>query len=182
MRGLTTQKAVITTLEMTRPPLKRHSCPIGLQPVILKMSAPDIAYYKYLYRAVGRKYQWVSQELLSQNALTKVLEQASTQIYVLYLDGTPAGFYEVDFSEQQKPILVHFGLLEHWQGRGVGKFLLSHALDVIWSNTDVKSCVVSTCSLDHPVALRLYQRAGFEVISQIEKELHVYQTLQPLKS
>src|ERR1043166_3988895 len=46
-------------------------------------------------------------------------------------------------------------------GRGLGFFFLNQSIALAWANP-ISKLLVNTCTLDHPRALPLYQRAGFE--------------------
>jgi hypothetical protein len=50
----------------------------------------------------------------------------------------------------------------------LGPFLLNCAIDAAWSG-GAKKLTVNTCTLDHPKALGLYQRAGFVPVRQVTR-------------
>ena len=58
-------------------------------------------------------------------------------------------------------------VMEHVRQRGLGEWMLGQAVMAAWSTTPAR-VTVSTNTLDHPVALPLYQRLGFEPVSQNE--------------
>jgi len=64
--------------------------------------------------------------------------------------------------------VAYFGLLPHFIGHGLGAYLLSWAVDDAWRHAPERLWL-HTCSLDHPRALRLYQRAGFVPYKQETK-------------
>jgi hypothetical protein len=55
--------------------------------------------------------------------------------------------------------------MEHVRKRGLGEWMLGQALTTAWSTTPAR-VIVSTNTLDHPAALPLYQKMGFEPVSQ----------------
>jgi GNAT superfamily N-acetyltransferase len=58
--------------------------------------------------------------------------------------------------------IAYFGLMPDYIGRGLGPALLGWALERAWSYRP-RRVWLHTCSLDHPKALAVYRRAGFEV-------------------
>jgi GNAT superfamily N-acetyltransferase len=60
--------------------------------------------------------------------------------------------------------LAYFGLVPEAVGQGLGRFLLETAVHLAWDRPGATRVTVNTCSLDHPRALPLYQRAGFEPV------------------
>jgi GNAT superfamily N-acetyltransferase len=77
---------------------------------------------------------------------------------------------------------VYFGLKPEFIGRGLGSFLLRWAIHHAWTtrpdgdpeNAEATHRVwLHTCDYDHPSALEMYLRAGFEVFEQeIGSELY----------
>ena len=60
--------------------------------------------------------------------------------------------------------IAYFGLVPAAIGRGLGRALLTAAVDAAWSLKPVPSRVwLHTCTLDHPAALRNYLARGFQV-------------------
>jgi len=53
------------------------------------------------------------------------------------------------------------------RARGLGEWMLGQALSTAWLMTPAR-VIVSTNTLDHPAALPLYQRIGFNPVSQNE--------------
>ena len=93
-----------------------------------------------------------------------VLLEPRNSVSVLYVNGAPAGFFELLKVDDDVVELSHFGLFEHALGLGLGKWFLLQALYAAWSSNP-KVVRVSTNDLDHPRALQLYQRFGFSPVS-----------------
>jgi GNAT superfamily N-acetyltransferase len=89
---------------------------------------------------------------------------------VAYEAGCPAGYAELDARASPTVDLAYFGVMPDWIGRGVGPWLLDLAVRRAWSALAPSVLRVHTCSLDHPAALRTYERAGFVVTSSREDE------------
>nr|WP_210235291.1 GNAT family N-acetyltransferase [Mesorhizobium sp. M00.F.Ca.ET.217.01.1.1] len=91
---------------------------------------------------------------------------------VLLIEGAPAGFFDLDRRDKETVEVVYFGLMGHVAGRGFGKWLLSEAMAAAFS-ADVRRIVLKTCSLDHPAALAIYQKAGFRVVAEVSIQMRL---------
>src|SRR5690606_23383131 len=96
--------------------------------------------------------------------LAAILHAKRNCVTVLYVNGAPAGFFEILEVDEDNVELSHFGMFEHALGLGLGKWFLLQALYAAWSSNP-KIVRVSTNTLDHPRALQLYQRFGFSPVS-----------------
>jgi GNAT superfamily N-acetyltransferase len=157
-------KAHITYLEMTAAPKASLPVPANLHTAIMRAQDIPLAYYRYLYRQVGARWQWVDRLRMKDKALAAILHSPNTHIGVLYANGAPAGFYELFKENDDLVDLAHFGLMEHALGLGVGKWFLLQALYDAW-NLAPQKVTVTTNTLDHPRALQLYQMFGFSPVS-----------------
>lgn len=155
-------EVTITYLEMTEAPtrvpapLPRAAGKIAL----LRAESPTVGFYRYLYDAVGAPWIWYERKQMSDDELSAIVQDAKVEIYVLYCDGAPAGYAELDFRRGRDVELAYFGLIPDYIGRGLGRYMLDWAVDTAWSR-GIDRLAVNTCTLDHPGALPLYQRAGF---------------------
>lgn len=135
------------------------------RPLELKC-VPDIpvSYYAYLYNTVGRAHHWTSR-LLPEKQLAAEIHVEGVAVHVLYCDGAPAGWFELDWARKPgETRLVHFGILPEFRGRGLARYLLSEALAAAFA-VGRPLVTLETNTLDHPAALRLYQEAGFVAVS-----------------
>ncbi|HVH80978.1 MAG TPA: GNAT family N-acetyltransferase, partial [Stellaceae bacterium] len=89
----------------------------------------------------------------------------TTEIFVLFVGGVPAGFFELSAAEARQTELSYFGLVPEFIGRHLGLLLLNAAIEQAWSRP-IERFWVHTCTFDHPRALPLYQRAGFIVYAR----------------
>ena len=85
---------------------------------------PTVAYYRFLYDAVGGPWQWLSRKKLSDEELARVLHDPRDEVHVLHVDGVPAGFAELDRRAEGEVELVQFGLMPEFIGRGLGRYFL----------------------------------------------------------
>jgi GNAT superfamily N-acetyltransferase len=160
-------EVTITYLEMldapARPPapLPRSTSKIAL----LRAAKPTVGFYRYLYNAVGGPWRWYERNRLADEELAAIIHDAHVEIYVLYCDGVPAGYAELDLREKGAVELAYFGLIPDYIGRGLGGYMLDWAIDTAWSRRPGRVWV-NTCTLDHPAALAFYQKAGFVAYDQ----------------
>ena len=127
---------------------------------LLRAARPTLSYYRYLYTGVGTPWLWGDRLKLDDEDLRARLHDARTEIYVLYDAGVPAGFAELCRHDRDHTELVYFGLMPEFFGLGIGGYFLDLAVDLAWQGGPARLSV-ETCTLDHPKALALYQRAGF---------------------
>jgi GNAT superfamily N-acetyltransferase len=128
--------------------------------MVLQAQTPSVPYYWFLYDAVGKEYNWLSRRKLSDAELAVVIGDPKNELHVLYVDGSPAGLAELDRQDSSGVELVHFGLMSEFIGQGLGKWFLQWTIDKAW-NYQPKRLWLHTCTLDHPVAVPTYKKAGF---------------------
>ncbi len=160
----------ITALEMTPPPKQSLPVPVNVHTAIL--NAPDIplAFYRFLYRQVGSRWHWVDRLRMDDETLAATLHDKRNSVTVLYVNGAPAGFFELLQLDGDVVELTHFGLFEHALGLGIGKWFLLQTLYAAWT-LGPKRVSVTTNNLDHPRALQLYQMFGFSPVGTQDAQL-----------
>jgi thiosulfate/3-mercaptopyruvate sulfurtransferase len=167
-------KAHITELEMKARSTRREPLPIGHKISLVKAQGMAPSFYRYLYREVGRAHHWFLRRGMSDAQLSVILEANDVEVWVLYVDGCPAGFFEIDCSDLPKYAdIQYFGLIAEYQGRGLAKFMLSEAAHAAWEKgPEIVS--IQTNTLDSPKALVLYQRAGFEPVGTYDEMIEAW--------
>ncbi|MFZ5914956.1 MAG: GNAT family N-acetyltransferase [Pseudomonadota bacterium] len=163
-------RATVTFLEMHSKPALLHVPPPLKSCALLHVAEPPLHFYRYLYHMVGRDYAWVTRKRLTDEDLAAIIHHEKTEIYVLYVEGAPAGFFELNFAESPSVELVFLGLMPEFIGRRLGHFLLAQAIGIAW-RAETTRLQVQTCTLDHPRALPLYQRMGFTPFAQDRTEI-----------
>ena len=160
--GKRTVLVTVTYLEMTSPD-RCLPAPGWTEPVtVQRVERPAVSYYRYLYDTVGADWDWYERRWLSDDALAAIVHDDAVEVHVLYVRGTPAGYVELDRRIEDEVEIAYFGLMPDFIGRGLGPALLGWALERAWSYRP-RRVWLHTCSLDHPKALAVYRRAGFEV-------------------
>jgi GNAT superfamily N-acetyltransferase len=162
-------EVTVTFLEMHAPPAHYPALPYNRQIALLRTRDIPLHFYRYLMDRVGRKWHWVNSLRLSDEELLASLHREDRDIRILYLDGAPAGFFDVRPNLPDETDLAYFGMMEHATGQGLGRWFLGAAIESCWSHGP-KRVTVQTCTLDHPAALPLYQKLGFQPVAQ-KKEI-----------
>ncbi len=156
---------VVTFLEMgARPGYPRPHPPPGAPAVLIPAETPPVRYFLSLYDAVGADYDWTDLHVRPPAEIEAFLHDPAVMLYTLLRTGWPHGFFLLDARTEGRCNLAYFGLVPEAIGTGLGRFLLETAVHLAWDQPGVEVVSVNTCSLDHPRALPLYQRAGFEPV------------------
>ena len=166
--------ARVTHLEMTAPPANRVPTPVGCKLAVMRATDMPLAFYRYLYEQVGRPHHWQMRRDMKDAALASVIHAKSAEIEILYANGCPAGFYELDLSRlPNQAEIEYFGLVREFQGRGLSKFFLSWAIFGAWAH-EPRKVIIQTNTLDSPRALQLYQKMGFEAVGWSEEQIEAW--------
>ncbi len=123
------------------------------------------SFNRWLYEQVGDAWQWFDKRSWTDNAWRDYAEAENLRTWVGYLDGTPAGYYELERQEDDNVQIAYFGLLQPFIGKGLGGYLLSHAITSAW-DWGASRVWVHTCMLDHPHALKNYRARGMRVFKE----------------
>ena len=146
--------------------------PVGAR--VLEVAAPTVDYYRFLYNAVGSDYHWESRGAVTDKNLEASIRDPRNVLYVLHVEGAPAGYAELDLRLAGEVELVQFGLFPGYLGRGLGPWFLSWIVEKVWAGSPSRFWL-HTCTLDHPAAVPTYVRQGF---TQYAEE-HIQRTLPP---
>jgi GNAT superfamily N-acetyltransferase len=139
----------------------------GLEVVHAKK--PTLGYYRFLYDAVGKDWDWSSRNKLSDATLTAIIHDPRDEIHVLMVEGVPAGFVELDRRILGEVEISQFGLTPEFIGQGLGRYFLQWAIDKAWSYGP-KRLWLHTDTQDHPAALPNYLKRGFAIYKEEVKE------------
>ena len=131
--------------------------------------APDVAGYRALYAAVGESLRWRDRLIMPDNDLRAALESPDCSVWVLTVNNAQAGYFEL-VRQGDSTELAYFGLTPPFYGRGLGKHLLSVAIQQAWDD-GAQRVWVHTCNLDAPAALDNYQKRGFVIFRTTEEPM-----------
>jgi len=165
-------KVAITTADPARPvlatymhvPGPEHFLPawIDLPGLTLMESAiPLVPFYRFLYSTVGGGYGWVDRLKWTDAELEAHLGRREVTVQVLYIDGIPAGYAELDAASSEPGTEIRYlGIFPRFHGRGLGKHLLSAAVERAFAD-GAPRVWLSTRSTDGPYAIANYEKRGF---------------------
>ena len=157
----------VTFLRMELPPTApAPSLPVSTS--LVRVPRPAVAFYRFLYDTVGAEYVWWLRRTMPDRDVAALLSDKHVSIHVLYEDGQPAGFFELDGRGRPDTNISYFGLMPHALGRGMGAAFLRAAVDECWA-AGPRWVTVNTCTADHPRALPGYIRAGFRPVRQVRE-------------
>ena len=125
--------AVVTFLEMRTPPANYAHPPMNRHVALLKTRNMPLHFYRYLMDRVGRKWHWVNALRLDDEELAAGLNKPGRDIRVLYLDGAPAGLFDIKPHSPDETEIAYFGMMEHATGQGLGRWFLSAAIETAWA-------------------------------------------------
>jgi GNAT superfamily N-acetyltransferase len=162
---VTALEDTITYLEMlARPAGRRAAAPLE-KLALIQAENCTVSFYRYLYDTVGEPWLWFERRMIGDTELAAQIHKPTIEIFVLYVRGVPAGFFEIDTAAPRETKLCYFGLIPDFIGRRLGPYLLQAAIDRAWSRP-IDRCWLHTSTFDHPKALRVYQQAGFVVYAR----------------
>jgi GNAT superfamily N-acetyltransferase len=157
---------VITYLEMLARPAGRRA-PAPLEKLaVMRAEGCTVSFYRYLYDTVGAPWLWFERRIIDDATLAAQIGKPTIEIFVLYVRGVPAGFFELDTAAPRETKLLYFGLVPDFIGRRLGPYMLQAAIDRAWLARPIERMWLHTSTFDHPRALGVYQRAGFVVYAR----------------
>lgn len=154
---------VRTYLEMDSPGRLTGRAPIP-PGFVVRQEACEPELYRELYDGVGSRYHWRDRRSWSDEQLRAHLSKPEITVWVLRQSEALRGFFELARHEDGSTEIAYFGLLPPGIGQGLGRALLTCAVDAAWRSDPKPGRVwLHTCTLDHPAALTNYLARGFRV-------------------
>ena len=125
---------------------------------------------KFFYKNIGKKHRWVDRLIWSEQQWIDYVSNPKVKTYVLKKKDDLVGFFELIFHLENKEVeIAYFGILEEYQNKKLGSFLLSEAIKKSF-NENINRVWLHTCSLDHKNALKNYLARGMKIFkSEIVK-------------
>jgi len=121
--------------------------------------------WRRLYAEVGRQYHWVDRLAWTDDEIRRYLSDPALELWVLRVSGEPGGYFELKQHPDGTVEVAYFGLLPAFIGQGLGKFLLTRAVERAWAKGAARVWL-HTSSLDHSSALPNYLARGFSIWKQ----------------
>jgi len=118
---------------------------------------------KFFYKNVGKKHKWTDRLVWTEAQWIDYVSSKKVRTYILKYQNDLAGFFELIIHSDGKEVeIAYFGLLEEFQNKKLGSYLLSQAIKKSF-NSKVNRVWVHTCSLDHKNALKNYIARGMKI-------------------
>ena len=140
--------------------------------VVQRAALPLPELSRFLYVSVGAQWRWYERLDWTYQQWVAHLDRSDVGTWIAYVQGTPAGYFELVRQPADSVEIAYFGLLPHFIGKGLGGALLTDAVRAAQAfgadQTEGTRVWLHTCTLDHPAALDNYQSRGFEIFDVVE--------------
>ena len=125
---------------------------------------------KFFYKNIGKKHKWIDRLIWNEQKWIDYVSSKKVKTYVLKNKDDLVGFFELIFHFEKKEVeIAYFGILEEYQNKKLGSFLLSEAIKKSFDK-NISRVWLHTCSLDHKNALNNYIARGMKIFkSEIVK-------------
>ena len=125
---------------------------------------------KFFYKNIGKRHKWEDRLIWNEQTWIDYVSSKKVKTYVLKNKDDLVGFFELIFHFEQKEVeIAYFGILEEYQNKKLGSFLLSEAIKISFIE-NINRVWLHTCSLDHKNALNNYIARGMKIFkSEIVK-------------
>ena len=123
----------------------------------------DFQLNKYFYKNIGKSHHWVDRLMWSEKQWLDYVSDKKVKTYILKDRDELAGYFELILHTDKNEVeIAYLGLLEEYQNKKLGSYLLSEAIKKSFQyNTN--RVWVHTCSLDHKNALNNYISRGMKI-------------------
>ena len=130
----------------------------------------DFQLNKFFYKNIGKKHKWIDRLIWTEEQWIKYVSNKNVKTFVLKNKKDLVGFFELIIHSEKKEVeIAYFGILEEYQNKKLGSFLLSDAIKKSFQQ-NVERVWLHTCSLDHKNALNNYLARGMKIFkSEIVK-------------
>ena len=141
----------------------KDSPPFSKNYSVTLVDPSDFQLNKFFYKTIGKKHHWVDRLVWTQKQWIDYVSDKNVKTYVLKNEKELAGYFELILhSEKDEVEIAYLGLLEEYQNKRLGSYLLSVAIKNSFLNKP-KRVWVHTCSLDHKNALNNYLSRGMKI-------------------
>ena len=123
----------------------------------------DFQLNKFFYKNIGKKHKWIDRLIWTENQWIDYVSSENVKTYVFKYKNDLVGFFElISHTEKKEVEIAYFGLLEEFQNKKLGSYLLSQAIKKSFEE-NINRVWVHTCSLDHKYALNNYIARGMKI-------------------
>ena len=123
----------------------------------------DFQLNKFFYKNIGKKHHWIDRLIWTEKQWIDYVSDKNVKTYVLKNEKDLVGYFELILHSKKNEVeIAYLGLLEEYQNKKIGSYLLSSAIKNSFLNKP-KRVWVHTCSLDHKNALNNYIARGMKI-------------------
>jgi ribosomal protein S18 acetylase RimI-like enzyme len=134
---------------------------INLEVILEKKPKIDIC--KFFYKEVGRDFFWRDRLKWRDQDWLDYINNDFFKLYILKYNNKFAGYYELLYDPKNSSMEIpYFGIFKEFYGKGIGGYLLTHAILSSFEQK-INKVWVHTCTLDHPNALKNYLARGMRI-------------------
>ncbi len=145
----------IEDLNKVNEPTKDYSLNL-LEPINFQLN-------KFFYKNIGKKHNWIDRLVWTETQWIDYVSSEKVKTYIFKFKNDLAGFFElISHIEKKEVEIAYFGLLEEFQNKKLGSYLLSQAIQTSFKGS-IDRVWVHTCSQDHKNALNNYIARGMKI-------------------
>ena len=84
---------------------------------------------KFFYKNIGKKHKWIDRLVWTETQWIDYVSNEKVKTYIFKHKDDLVGFFElISHSEKKEVEIAYFGLLEEFQNKKLGSYLLSQAI------------------------------------------------------
>ena len=118
---------------------------------------------KFFYKNIGKKHKWIDRLVWTETQWINYVSNKNVKTFIFKNKEDLVGFFELIFHPEKREIeIAYFGLLEEYQNKKLGSYLLYEAIKRSFVK-DINRVWVHTCTLDHKNALNNYISRGMKI-------------------
>ena len=118
---------------------------------------------KFFYKNIGKKHKWIDRLVWTETQWINYVSNKNVKTFIFKNKEDLVGFFELIFHPEKREIeIAYFGLLEEYQNKKLGSYLLSEAIKRSFEYS-IKRVWLHTCSFDHKNALSNYVARGMKI-------------------
>ncbi len=127
---------------------------------------PDYQLNKFFYKNIGKNHNWIDRLIWTEKQWDEFTVNKNVKTYILTKKDDLVGYFELILHHDKNEIeIAYLGILEEYQNKKLGSYLLSTAIKKSFLNKATRVWV-HTCSLDHRNALGNYLSRGMKIFKK----------------
>tara|TARA_Y100000591_G_scaffold320202_1_gene333260 strand:- start:943 stop:1446 length:504 start_codon:yes stop_codon:yes gene_type:complete len=123
----------------------------------------DFQVNKFFYKNIGKNHNWVDRLVWTEKQWIDYVSDKKVKTFILKDENEFVGYFELILHKNNNEVeIAYLGLLEEYQNKKLGSYLLSVAIKNSFLDKP-RRVWVHTCSLDHRNALKNYIARGMKI-------------------